>query len=660
MAKKLINDKNEGAIAGALTGVTGMLGSASTQSLSSPYGDILSGAGDLAAAIPGVGLWLGPALKAAGALTTAAIGTATDEEALSTANMGTAALNSYTSNAGTFDELQGPQAQAGFKDPYKGGFLVQGTTNAKNAKVRQDRIDAQNYAQGTYENAISNIESNNINNMLSQSYALGGPLFSNGADWTNGVTKIGNGETHEQNPFGGVPMGMAEDGQPNLVEEGELIFNDYVFSNRLKVPKAIRTKYKLRGPEKLTFAKAAEKIQKESEERPNDPISKRTLTANMQRLMVSQEEVRERNEMRKNRKLAEENADILAEAYAHGGPMGHYFDGLGEDSNVVKAIRDRYKGASYDDPNYRLFLAPPSFGSDKPSINLNPIPSIAPLRVTPTRDIQPLRNTIKKLQSQNNNTDSTDRGNWLTGLRYVPAFGAGVNAFTDMMGWTNKPDYSSADAIVRAANNIGNVGSTPIGDYMTYTPFDRMFYANQLGAQAGATRRYAVNTSGGNRATAMSGLLAADYNTQTQLGDLYRKAEEYNLNERKAVADFNKSVNVFNAENALKAQIANKEDAKIKVSALSKAAALRDQIDQRVGTSRSTNLTNFVQSLGNIGIDAYNRADRDMLIRTGAFGTLAEKPQDWSDARWNTYQKAISGEGFRNGGKLKKKKGITV
>lgn len=52
-------------------------------------------------------------------------------------------------------------------------------------------------------------------------------------------------------------MGVDPEGTPNLVEEGEVIFNDYVFSNRLKVPKAVRNKYKLRGKKALTFADAA-------------------------------------------------------------------------------------------------------------------------------------------------------------------------------------------------------------------------------------------------------------------------------------------------------------------------------------------------------------------------------------------------------------------
>ena len=82
----------------------------------------------------------------------------------------------------------------------------------------------------------------------------------------------------------GVQMGVDNQGIPNLVEEGEVIFNDYVFSNRLKVPDAVKQKYKLKGNKKLTFADAAKQMQKESEERPNDPISKRGLNDAMLKL----------------------------------------------------------------------------------------------------------------------------------------------------------------------------------------------------------------------------------------------------------------------------------------------------------------------------------------------------------------------------------------
>lgn len=116
------------------------------------------------------------------------------------------------------------------------------------------------------------------------SHAFGGNLITNGAEWDNGLTIIGNGGTHEENPMEGVQMGIDAQGIPNLVEEGEVIFNDYVFSDRLTVPNAVKEKYKLRGNKKLTFADAAKQVQKESEERPNDPISKRGLMSSMSRL----------------------------------------------------------------------------------------------------------------------------------------------------------------------------------------------------------------------------------------------------------------------------------------------------------------------------------------------------------------------------------------
>lgn len=116
---------------------------------------------------------------------------------------------------------------------------------------------------------------------------------THGGDFSNGVTFINNGGTHEQNPFEGVPMGVAPDRQPNLVEEGEVLYNDYVFSNRLhptdKELKESNLPKKYKGH---TFALIAEDMSKESAERPNDPISKRGLEASLGKLASLQEEQR--------------------------------------------------------------------------------------------------------------------------------------------------------------------------------------------------------------------------------------------------------------------------------------------------------------------------------------------------------------------------------
>ena len=48
-------------------------------------------------------------------------------------------------------------------------------------------------------------------------HAFGGDLLTNGTVFSNGVTTIGNGGTHEESPYEGVQMGVDSNGIPNLV-----------------------------------------------------------------------------------------------------------------------------------------------------------------------------------------------------------------------------------------------------------------------------------------------------------------------------------------------------------------------------------------------------------------------------------------------------------
>lgn len=149
--------------------------------------------------------------------------------------------------------------------------------------------------------------------------AFGGDLNTYGGTYNGGLEYINNGHSHSENPYGGVPMGSDRDGIPNLVEEGETIWNDYVFSNRLKVPETLTDKYKLNKD--ITFAEASKKLGKEIEETPNDPISKRTFNFFMQDLQQSQEEVKAKKELAKakrqfNKLSPQEQLGIL-----NGGPI---------------------------------------------------------------------------------------------------------------------------------------------------------------------------------------------------------------------------------------------------------------------------------------------------------------------------------------------------
>lgn len=347
-------------------------------------------------------------------------------------------------------------------------------------------------------------------------YELGGPINTHGGVFDNGVTIVGNGGTHEENPLEGVQMGVDEQGIPNLVEEGEVIFNNYVFSNRMKAPKNLKKRYKFKGK---TFADVAKSIQKESEERPNDPISKAGLDVNMARLAMSQEEVR--------------------------------------NSKIKKRTSNKYAG-----------------------------------------------------------------GGVLPYMRYAPAVGAGINALTDLIGSTNKYDYSNVDLIQDVIDNLQAVSYKPVGNYLTYRPFDRNFYINKLNSQASATRRAIEGLSGGNRATKIAGIVASDYNTQGRLGDLARQAEEYNLAQRERVEAFNRGTNQLNSEMGLRAGQINKQNDELRLKSAITQAQLRDQIDSAVSAARSANLNNFLDSLGDIGREGtiFNLINSNPGLRYGYTG----------------------------------------
>ena len=408
-------------------------------------------------------------------------------------------------------------------------------------------------------------------------HAFGGDLNTHGADFTNGQIIVGNGGTHEENPMEGVPMGMDAEGNPNLVEQGEVIFNDYVFSNRLFADGGLLESFNLpKSYDGHSFAAIAEKLGDESKERPNDPISKRGLLSSMSRLQQAQETVRQQTQ---------EGQEGVQ--YAHGGKMGTLFDGLGDVPNFLDGVdygdwKDYGTLVEPVDSEYVARAAAKRAGYDVGS------------------SLQDYYKNPKKKES-NNQVD-------LTLLRYAPVVGAAIGLGQNLF---SRPDYTSADAIFEAANQAGNytpIGYTPIGNYLQYRPFDRNFYLNKLNAQAGATRRAIMNTTSPSRNAA---LLAADYNAQGRLGDLARQAEEYNLAQRQAIETFNRGTNQANAEMGLKAAMANQEAAlkarSSRLSGVAQAMAVRDAVDARRGASMSANLTNFFNSLGDIGREEYSR-----------------------------------------------------
>lgn len=385
--------------------------------------------------------------------------------------------------------------------------------------------------------------------------AFGGWLNTQGGDFTNGVTFIDEGGSHEENPYQGIQIGVDPEGAPNLVEQGEVVYDDYVFSDRMEIPDDIRKEYKLRGK---TFAKAAKSAQRESEERPNDPLSTKGLQAAMERIAAAQEEARERKE-------AHREGNEYPSMFAYGGDTNPY-------------------GLALEDP-----------------MSVEELEALM-AQSGETGEIAPEGNNDK-------------RQTW---TRYAPIIGSGLASLSDLF---SKPDYGSADMIGGVDLGAEAVGYAPIGNYLSYRPLDRDFYINKMNQQAAATRRGLMNTSGGNRLNAQAGILAADYNYGQNMGNLARQAEEYNQQLRERVEAFNRGTNMFNTETGLKASMFNAESRnaakRARLGQATTAAQMRQAIKDQDSARRSANITNFLQGLGDMGWENEQANWLDTLAKSG-------------------------------------------
>lgn len=340
----------------------------------------------------------------------------------------------------------------------------------KGARRINKMIDAQNLStQRAFSNQAEQLDDEIVANELSDftgweaayggplHFAFGGDLMTHGADFDTGLTLVGNGGTHEENPNEGVPMGMDSEGIPNLVEEGEVIFNDYVFSKRLKVPKAVRKKYKLRGTKPLTFADAAIQMSKESEERPNDPISQAGLEDGMLKLMMAQEQIRARQSGNK---------------FAKGGRMGRIYSGIGDLPQQLSLDDTPLLIGDLKDTSWINKMGPLNDSikeSDWWKENIEPIgttPIDPKLTVAsagdqtfytdkgdmPLTTLENLDGTEPMIKESKRRAKAQGKiGASMDYLRLAPAASQGIQALKDALGLTNRPDFALGRKI-REAN----------------------------------------------------------------------------------------------------------------------------------------------------------------------------------------------------------------
>ena len=112
-----------------------------------------------------------------------------------------------------------------------------------------------------------------------------------------GYFRVNEGGSHETNPNGGVQVGVDEEGVPNLLEEDEPVYNDFVYSDRITADPAVLEEFNI--PSKYAgklYSEIADSYVDEAEQRPNDPISNNGLNAMLVRVANAQEEQKRREE----------------------------------------------------------------------------------------------------------------------------------------------------------------------------------------------------------------------------------------------------------------------------------------------------------------------------------------------------------------------------
>ena len=534
--------------------------------------------------------------------------------------------------------LQGASTGATIGGPWgalAGGILGAGASiggivvNNKKAKNLAAELNTQSILGNTnIINKFNNATLSTIDNMYEDLYgnvaAYGGNLNmdipnyqTHGGDFSNGIIKINEGGTHEENPNGGVLMGVDSQGVPNLVEEGEVIYNDYVFSNRLTPSNDLLKKVKLpKKYEGKSYSYIAEDLSKESEETPNDPISKRGLQANMSKLATLQELQRQSMGKQGTNQLIKGNTAAFG---------GRIYDGL----------EDTLKLENREIDNSIMGLMPVDNSKMKfPQATYNDTSTIIPRSTNST--------------TSNSTTSNTKGSSLPTYLRYAPVLSSGIAALNSLL---QKPDYENADILKSLASNVPNnrVSFNKIYNSYNYKPVDSDYLLNQVKAQAGATNSAILN-SNANAGTALSALLSSGYNAQKGVGNAIMQAENLNNERRRTAAQMQTAVDQYNSQGLANADSQNAnlalQQANMRNTLLSNYASMRENIDNALEQSRSLNLTNFTDNLSNIGRENVNWNYLQNLIDSGYFNVLNK------NMRYNKEGKVIS----KYGGKIKRKK----
>lgn len=510
-------------------------------------------------------------------------------------------------------------ANGGKLNKFAGGGLISGLFNSglnmvsagigsivanNKAKKEANRLNLlaeevnQQYLNN-FNNAVSNTQNTMFNNSLLNIASYGGPLFDLSGEFSNGLTFIDEGGPHELNPFGGVMVGVDQEGTPNLVEEGEIIYNDYVFSNRLKPTKkqladgGFTEKYN-----DWTFAEIVEDLQKESSERPNDIISKAGLDNMMSRVMMMQEEIRGKKNNTNNK-------------FPYGGLI---YDDLNLNFKPTTFVPKHVKIPKL---TYELGIPKEQsvdmFDATKPKTLAEQIVAKAFEETVPV----PKLDYTKKFSKESRNTQTSESLPWQSGLRYASPALHGILLANNLQ----KPDYSDEKALMRKASSMTRGSHTPLGTILDLDLVDRNVYTNPILANAAANRRAIQQGLTDPRAA----LLANNYITNNALGMADIQGTQANNATKAQKAQFDLTRDQANAELALRDlamdQQADQVGLNVMANAIQSMNAKNAMRNQAIGAEAS----GLADDFGAISREASDRYLMDKLIGSRALQWVKAK-----------------------------------
>lgn len=410
-------------------------------------------------------------------------------------------------------------------------------------------------------------------------YDMGGNTDS----YNNDVTLYNEGGTHEENPMGGVPIGTDGQGNPNLVEEGEVKYKDYIFSDRLFLNKELLEKYHL--PNKYdnhSFADVAEHLSEEAKERPNDPLSKKGLDDSMNKLIQAQEEVRKENMMKQQEEEEMSSVPYLPADQQQDLQKQMLMQQLEQQAQQQQQPNVYDKGGD-------LLRMMPIYGSA--------VGTLATLLSKP--DYSYADDVVKSAIEQ----------------KPVPVTYTPLNTYMtykpfDTQYGINQLQSDAAAERNAAIENAGMNRGTAMANILA-SDYNRMSNLGQLYSEA---EKYNLN----NREKVNK------FNRETDQFNA-QKALEANIQNQKTLQSYAENIN----------------------DARKKAAEMRESIDSARATAISSGLSNLFTNLGDYGKDLQQRDWNDMLLEGDYYGVLPfnSLPSHWDDERKIRYIRNHGNEG---------------